>query len=431
MAVTDSAPLPPSLGSVLLAVAPLLFSAAIMIMGNGLFGTLIAIRMDLDGNDVGTIGLVLACYSGGFALGTLICPRIVLLVGHIRTFAAFAVIASAAALFHPLWIEPVVWAVLRFMTGISMAVLFTIIESWLNAKAVNAVRGRVMSSYMAVNYTAFGLSQPWLTVMDPAGFALFSVVAMLVSLSLVPLSLTPVETPPVIKVKRFGLRTLIAISPLGVAGCFSVGLISAAFSGMGPVYARTIDPSPNWIAGFMMTAIFSGFLLQYPVGKLSDRFDRRQVFLGIAIALALISAALALFGGLSTTLLLVLLAVFGGLSYTIYPLSLSHANDFMQPEQLVPAAAGLLLCYGVGAIFGPIMASRVMEWLGSSGLFAWTGTVATLLALFTAYRMTRRVAKPNEEQGSYVSVAPTTTPVATGLDPRAPDETPPTMRDAA
>jgi len=227
MAVTDSAPSSPSLGSVLLAVAPLLFSAAIMIMGNGLFGTLIAIRMDLDGNDVGTIGLVLACYSGGFALGTLICPRIVLLVGHIRTFAAFAVIASAAALFHPLWVDPVVWAVLRFMTGISMAVLFTIIESWLNAKAVNAVRGRVMSSYMAVNYTAFGLSQPWLTVMDPAGFALFSVVAMLVSLSLVPLSLTPVETPPVIKVKRFGLRTLIAISPLGVGGCFSVGLISA------------------------------------------------------------------------------------------------------------------------------------------------------------------------------------------------------------
>jgi MFS family permease len=431
MAVTDSAPSSPSLGSVLLAVAPLLFSAAIMIMGNGLFGTLVAIRMDLDGNDVGTIGLVLACYSGGFALGTLICPRIVLLVGHIRTFAAFAVIASAAALFHALLVDPVVWAVLRFFTGISMAVLFTIIESWLNAKAVNAVRGRVMSSYMAVNYTAFGLSQPWLTVMDPASFALFSVVAMLVSLSLVPLSLTPVETPPVIKVKRFGLRTLIAISPLGVGGCFSVGLISAAFSGMGPVYARTIDPSPNWIAAFMMTAIFSGFLLQYPVGKLSDRFDRRQVFLGISIALAVVSGALALFGGLSMTLMLVLLAVFGGLSYTIYPLSLSHANDFMQPEQLVPAAAGLLLCYGVGAIFGPIMASRVMEVLGPAGLFAWTGTVAALLALFTMYRMTRRLAKPNEEQGSFVTVVPTTTPVAAGLDPRAPGATPPTVRDAA
>jgi MFS family permease len=254
---------------------------------------------------------------------------------------------------------------------------------------------------------------------------------MLVSLSLVPLSLTPVETPPVIKVKRFGLRTLIAISPLGVGGCFSVGLISAAFSGMGPVYARTIDPSPNWIAAFMMTAIFSGFLLQYPVGKLSDRFDRRQVFLGISIALAVVSGALALFGGLSMTLMLVLLAVFGGLSYTIYPLSLSHANDFMQPEQLVPAAAGLLLCYGVGAIFGPIMASRVMEVLGPAGLFAWTGTVAALLALFTMYRMTRRLAKPNEEQGSFVTVVPTTTPVAAGLDPRAPGATPPTVRDAA
>lgn len=430
MAVTDTASPPPSLGSVLLAVAPLLFSAAIMIMGNGLFGTLVAVRMDLDGIGVGTIGLVLAFYSAGFALGTIICPRIVLLVGHIRTFAAFAAIASATALFHALLVDPVVWAALRFITGVSMAVLFTIIESWLNARAVNAVRGRVMSSYMAVNYTAFGLSQPWLTAMDPAGFALFSVVAMLVSLSLVPLALTPVETPPVIKVKRFGLRTLIAISPLGVAGCFSVGLISAAFSGMGPVYARTIDVSPSWVAGFMMTAIFAGFLLQYPMGRLSDRFDRRQVILGIAIALAVVSAALALFGGLSMTLMLCLLAVFGGLSYTIYPLSLSHANDFMQPEQLVPAAAGLLLCYGIGAVFGPVMASRVMGFLGPSGLFVWTGTVAALLALFTVWRMTRRVAKPNEEQGSFVAV-PTTTPIAAELDPRAPDETPPTMRDAA
>lgn len=430
MAATASVSPPPSLGSILLAVAPLLFSAAIMIMGNGLFGTLIAVRMDLDGSDVGTIGLVLAFYSGGFALGTLICPKIVLLVGHIRTFAAFAAIASAAALCHAIWVDPVVWAALRLVTGISMAVLFTIIESWLNARAVNAVRGRVMSSYMAVNYTAFGLSQPWLTVMDPAGFALFSVVAMLVSLSLVPLSLTPVETPKVIKVERFGLNTLIAISPLGVVGCFAVGLISAAFSGMGPVYARTIDPSANWIAGFMMTAIFSGFLLQYPMGRLSDRFDRRRVFLGISVALAVVSAALALFGGFSMTLLLVLLAVFGGLSYTIYPLSLSHANDFMTPEQLVPAAAGLLLCYGVGAVFGPIMASRVMGLLGPAGLFAWTGTVSALLALFTIWRMTRRVAKPNEEQGSFVAV-PTTTPTAAELDPRAPDAASPTMRDAA
>lgn len=430
MAATDSASPTPSLGSVLLAVAPLLLSAAIMIMGNGLFGTLVAVRMDLDGFDVGTIGLVLAFYSAGFALGTLICPRIVLLVGHIRTFAAFAAIASATSLVHALWVDPVVWAALRLIAGISMAVLFTIIESWLNARAVNAVRGRVMSSYMAVNYTAFGLSQPWLTAMDPAGFALFSVVAMLVSLSLVPLSLTPVETPPVIKVQRFGLRRLTAISPLGVAGCFSVGLISAAFSGMGPVYARTVDPSAEWVAGFMMTAIFAGFLLQYPVGRLSDRFDRRQVILGIALALAVVSAALAILGGLSLTLLLVLLAAFGGLSYAIYPLSLSHANDFMTPEQLVPAAAGLLLCYGTGAVLGPIAASRVMGLFGPAGLFAWTGAVAAVLALFTIYRMTRRVAKPNEEQGSFVAV-PTTTPVAVELDPRAPDETPPTMRDAA
>jgi MFS family permease len=407
----------PDFRAILLAVSPLLFSAAIMIVGNGLFGTLLAVRMDLEGVGVDRIGVILACYSVGFVAGTLICPWVVGTVGHIRGFAAFAALGATTALLHAMWFDEWVWGLLRMATGFSMACLYTIIESWLNAQSPNAVRGRVMSTYMAVNYVAYGLAQLLLTAMDPASFQLFSLVAILVSLSLVPLSLTPVEMPQSRRTARLGLLRLIRISPLGVAGCFAAGLVNSGFNSLAPVYARAVDPSPDWVAAFMMTAIFAGFILQFPMGRLSDRFDRRTVILWLTFAIAAVSVAAATAGPLSMWLLLPLVALYGGLVYTLYPICLSHANDFMEPGLLVPAAAGLLLTYGVGASLGPIVAAQAMGWLGTSGLFFYSAAIGILLALFTLWRMTRRAAKPNEEQSAFVAV-PQTTPVVAKLDPR-------------
>jgi MFS family permease len=422
VAVPATAP-PPRFLPLLVALLPLLATTAILVLGNGLFGTLLAVRMTIESVGLATIGVVLAIYSVGFVAGTLVGPRIVREVGHIRTFAAFAALGAATPLIHAFAVDPVLWSLLRLIAGFAMAVMFTVIESWFNGRAPNALRGQVMSTYMAVNYCAYGLSQMLILAIPPASFMLFSVVAILVALSLVPLALAPVETPQVVSIRRLSLGALIAISPLGVAGCFVVGLINAAFSSMGPVYAQDSLDGADAVATVMTVTILSGFVLQVPIGRLSDRFDRRQVILGLNIVMTVVSLLLAAFGALSLWLLFPLLALFGGLSATLYPLCLSHANDFMTPDQLVPAAAALLMWFGIGSVVGPIAASALMTLVGPWGLFLWTGLASAVLAAFTAYRMTRRTAKPKDEQGSFVAVPATSSSIVVELDPRGPGDT--------
>lgn len=410
------------LRQVFAALLPLLLSVGILVLGNGLFGTLLAVRMDLEGFPVGEIGLILASYSVGFIGGTLAGPRLVDRVGHIRAFAALAALAAAAPLVHAMAVDQIVWAGLRVLSGFCMACLFTIVESWINTRAANAVRGQVLSAYMTVNYLSYGGSQSLLTVMDPGGFQLFSLVAILVALSLIPLALGRVENPSSVGGARLDLGALIRISPLGVAACFGAGMINGAFGNLGPVYARAIDPDVAWVGQFMMLIVLSGFVLQFPMGKLSDRFDRRTVFLVTVIGITVLSAVLALLGEAPLGVLLPLLCLYGGLAYSIYPIGVAHANDFMRPEELVPASAGLLLMFGIGSVAGPVLASWVMAWSGPAGLFAHIAAVGALLTLFTLRRMSVRQAKPLEEQGSFVALPVTSTPVALELSPRAEPE---------
>jgi len=412
---------------ILLSVVPLLLSAAIFIVGNGLFGTLLAVRMDLEAFPVDRIGLILACYSVGFVAGTRVVPPLVERVGHIRAFAALAAIAATTALLHALTVGEIAWAVLRALTGLCMAGLYTIVESWLNARASNAVRGTVMSAYMAVNFLAYGGAQLLLPLMDPSGFELFSLVAILVAVSLVPLALARIEGPPRIVAARLGLRALVRISPLGVAGCFAAGLINSAFTALGPYYARTIEATVEWIATFMAIAVISGFVLQFPLGRLSDRFDRRRVMFGVTLALCLVAlaawavSAWTVRAGLGTPpreVLIALICLYGGLSYTIYPVSLTHANDYVPEGGLVAAAAGLLTVFGLGSVIGPVIAAAAMGPLGAGGLFAHIAVVAALLSAFIVVRMRRREALPPEAQGGFIAV-PLTTPEAVTLDPRS------------
>jgi MFS family permease len=242
-----------------------------------------------------------------------------------------------------------------------------------------------------------------------------------IAVSLVPLALSRVESPPDVGSPRFGLRRLTAISPLGVAGCFAAGVINGAFFAMGPVYAAAISDRADWIAIFMMVVIFSGLLLQFPIGHLSDLFDRRKVILGLSLALSAVCLTLGLFGQTSLWLLIALLALYGGTAYTLYPICLAHANDHMAPTELIPAAAGLLVCFGAGAALGPTLTAQVMAAIGEAGLFHASAAIALLLAGFTAYRMTRRPPVPNEEQAQFVAVLNTTSE-ATQLDPRAEPE---------
>lgn len=408
--------------AILLGISPLMLSMATMVVGSTLLGTLLSVKMDQAGIAVEAIGLIMALYSLGFVAGTLICPRVVRRVGHIRAFAAFAALSSASALLHAFHIDPYLWAGLRALTGFCLAFLFIIVESWLNSKAPNHMRGQVTSVYMVLYYAAAGSSQLLLTQFDVGGLELFLVVAIALSVSLVPLALTRGDSPQAIPDERLTVGELIRISPMGVVGCFCSGLILGGFNALAPVYARSLDTAPEWVAQFMTTAILAGFILQYPLGRLSDRFDRRKVVVGVTVSLCGVGIAMSLLAPVSAIVALLLVAAYGALALTLYPLSLSHANDYLEPHQLVPASAGLLLCYGVGAIAGPLLASVAMEFRGAGGLFQYIALISALLSLFVLYRMTRREALPNREQSVYVAV-PQTTFAISELDPRyEPDE---------
>ena len=324
------------LRQVFAAILPLLISLGILVLGNGLFSTLLAVRMGIEEFPVDRIGLIMAAYSVGFVLGTLRCPVVVERVGHIRAFAAFAAIAAISALVHAIVIDPIVWLLLRVVAGFCLAGLFTITESWINASSSNTVRGQVLSVYMTVNYLSYGASQSLLTVIDPGGFQIFSLVAILVALSLVPLALSRTQTPGSVGTHRLRMIEIIRISPLGVAGCIGAGLINGAFGSMAPVYVQARGGSVEDVGLFMMVAIFSGFVMQFPMGRLSDRFDRRTVFLGAIAGVSAAALSLAFADNVPNVVFAIMLGLYGGLSYSIYPIALAHANDFMRAEEIVP-----------------------------------------------------------------------------------------------
>jgi MFS family permease len=402
----------------LAAVGVLVACSFISTLGNGLFHLLVSVRLSLEGHPASIIGPVVAFYSLGFAIGAQVCPRLIRPVGHVRAFAAFAAVAAIVALAHPLFVHPIAWAGFRVISGFVMAGIAMIAESWVNAQATNKTRGQVLAIYQTSNSTAFGSSQFLLGIASPLDYPLFTLVAMLLAGALVPLSLTKVEAPPITGRTRLPITSLYRVSPLGMVGAFSAGLMNSSFNGLGPVYAQGVGFSVGEVSRFMGFALLAVLLLQWPMGRLSDKFDRRRVMLSITAALSVLAAILVFFPPTSRTGIIALVCVYSGLTFTLYPLSAAHTNDFVDSRDLIPAAAGLLFVFSAGATIGPFIASSVMSAIGPRGLFAHTGTIATLLTLFGLYRMTRRAPKPKEEQGIFVPM-PAAPPVVQELNPRA------------
>jgi len=386
--------------------------------GNSLFASFLALRMNLAHFGDAVIGLVVTGYPFGFLLGCLLAPSVIRAVGHIRTFAVFAAVMSSAALCFPLWIHPGYWLALRLLTGFAAAGLFMVGESWLNEKTPRQMRGKVFALYMISNMTAVSSSQLFLGAADPLGPAFYMLCAALFSACLIPVALTRATAPAVPAISRLSIAALYRLSPLGVVGCIATGLANTAVGGLGPVYANRVGSSFAEVGTFMAFLLFGGMLLQWPIGRLSDRFDRRRVLIGVALANSLVAFAVAWFGETSRPVLLALITVYGGLAYTLYPLSLAHANDHAEPGQVVAVSSGLLLSWAAGSIVGPTIAGGAMTMLGPSGLFFYVSAVTGPLALFGIWRMTRRAAAPIDVQGPFVAQAQTS-PAAAELHPRA------------
>lgn len=372
------------------AIASLLLSYGLLLLANGLFGTLLGLRSKLEGFSTEVTGVIMAGYFFGLLLGALYAVRVVAAVGHIRAFAAFASIMSVAVLAHILRIDPVTWLALRIVAGYCMAGMIMVAESWINERATNKTRGRVLSLYMVTNFLGAGLGQFLLTIANPAEFQLFVIASIIFSIALVPILLTRANSPKPVSPRRMRLAEIFAISPVGVVGTIAAGLNNASLNSLGAVYAADNKFSIAQISAFMASIILGGMLLQFPIGRLSDRLDRRTVLMIVAAATGLCALGIVWATGEADWPLILIAVVYGGFAFTIYPLSTAQVNDLADPDHLVQISAGLLVAYGLGAIAGPIVASQIMGWVGPRGLFLFIAVVAFSLAVFTAVRMTMR-----------------------------------------
>ncbi len=298
---------------------PLLLGLAILMLGNGLQGTLLGVRATLEGFSTQTTGYVMTGYYVGFLLGSFIGPKLVKNVGHIRVFAALASILSAAMLLHAVFVEPVTWFAIRVVNGFAIAGLYVVVESWLNDTATNRTRGQLLSVYMVIVLGGMAAGQFLLNLASPAGFELFILISVLVSVSLVPIALSVTRAPKFEAPVHVGWRTMYQTSPLGVVGCLIVGIAQGGLIGMGAVYAREIGMSVADVSLFMATALGGGVVLQWPVGRLSDIFDRRVIITVVTLLAALAALIGALVGEHSTPILLLSVFLFGGLSFPCIP----------------------------------------------------------------------------------------------------------------
>jgi MFS family permease len=393
----------------------LLLGLAFLMLGNGLQGTLLGVRASLEGFSTQTTGIVMTGYFVGFLVGSILGPKFVKNVGHIRVFAALASVLSAAILLHSIFVDPLVWFAIRVVNGFAVAGLYLVVESWLNDAATNRTRGQLLSVYMVIVLGGMAAGQFLLNVASPAGFELFILVSVLVSFSLVPISLTITRAPKFEAPAHVSLRDMYRNSPLGLVGCLIVGIAQGALMGMGAVYARAIGMEVGDVSLFMATALAGGVVLQWPVGHLSDIFDRRIVI----TIVTLLAAAAALVGGFvgeeSRWVLLAAIFLFGGTCFPVYSLCIAYSNDYLQPEQMVAASGTLILVAGIGASIGPMLAALLMSVSGPAGFFWCLAGVHTAIGLFALYRMTRRPALPHDEQTDYQLMPARSTPMAASI----------------
>jgi MFS family permease len=383
---------------------PLFIAAGILLAGNGIQGTFVALRGVAEGFSTTLIGFMGAAYFAGFLLGCTAVPGLIRSVGHIRTFAALAAIAASASLMLVLVVDPLAWIPLRLVAGFCFSGLFTTIESWINAGVNNQDRGRVLSIYRIVDLTVVTGGQFMIPAIGIEGFALFAVLSIMITLSLVPVSLADRSQPKPPSDFKFNPMFLWRLSPIACIGCLAIGLTTSSFRLVGPLYAQYIGLSVNDVAMFISAGVIGGAVLQYPLGSLSDRKDRRVVLIIATAGAGLAGLFLSFIAGNSPVLNYMGIFVFGAFALPLYSLSAAHANDHAKEGDYVIVAAGLTFFYSLGAMIGPVVSSVLIDQYGPRALFSYTSAVHGMLIVITLWRMRTRAAVPLTERNRFVTL---------------------------
>jgi MFS family permease len=397
--------------SVLSSAWALLLGMMLLQVGNGMQGTLLGVRGQMEGFSTLEMSLVMSGYFLGFLFGSRKAPDMIRRVGHVRVFAALASMISAVMILYPAFANPWAWGVGRVLIGFCFSGVYVTAESWLNNAATNENRGKALSLYMIVQMVGIVSAQALMLTADPGGFVLFIIPSVLISLSFAPILLSISPTPAFDTTKPMTLREIMKISPLGCVGMFLLGGVFAAQFGMAAVYGAEAGLTVGQISTFVATFYVGAMLVQYPLGWLSDRMDRRLLIL-IASAICALGALVGMALGSVYWLLLVAAFLVGGMSNPLYSLLIAYTNDFLGSDDMAAAAGGMVFINGLGAVFGPIITGWIMGVIGPSGYFLHIATLCTLMAAYAAYRMTQRAAPSAEETERYTAVMPNASPMA-------------------
>ncbi len=396
--------------SVLSSAWPLLFGMGLLMVGNGMQGTLLGIRGNIEGFTTLEMSIVMSAYFVGFLGGSRMAPNMIRRVGHVRVFAALASMISAVMIMYPTLADPWAWTIGRVLIGFCFSAVYVTAESWLNNAATNENRGQALSLYMIVQTLGIVASQALLVTADPSGYVLFVIPSVLVSLAITPILLSISPTPAFATTKPMSLRQLVNFSPLGCVGMFLLGGVFSAQFGMASVYGAQAGLSIAQISTFVAMFFVGAVVLQYPIGWMSDRMDRRLLIVGVS-AIGGAGSILGMLMGDDFTMLLISAFVVGGMSNPLYSLLIAHTNDFLEPEDMAAASGGMIFINGLGAIAGPLITGWLMDRAGPGGFYLFTAVLFAALVVYAIYRSTQRAAVPVDETGSFVAMSPAGTTV--------------------
>lgn len=390
---------------------PLLVGCGLLNVGNGLQSTLLGVRAGLEGYPALVTGLLMAGFYLGFMGGASWAPRAVARVGGIRVFAALASLASVAILLHAVFVEPVTWIVVRILTGFCFAGILVVAESWLNQATTNNSRGQLLAAYMFVSYLGVAAGQALMPVAPPTAATLFMVASVVISVAAIPILLTATRKPPDIETRSISFRRLYRVSPLGTVGTFAAGVMNGSVMGMGAVYVQAVGFSIAEISLFMTIVVLSTALMQWPVGRFSDKIDRRMAISSVSLLATLAAVSASLAEGHSPLVFIISMALFGGFGLSTLGLFIAQTNDYLEPTDLVGASSALVMIMALGSVCGPLAAGGLMGWFGPSAYPLWLAAVSAGTLMFALWRMSQRDALPMDAQGPYVAMSQTPSPV--------------------
>lgn len=390
-----------------------LFLGMFMLMiGNGLQGTLLGLRGEVEGFSTLALSIVMSAYFVGFLFSSRLTPELIRRVGHVRVFAALGSTISAVLILYPLLVEPWAWTLGRVIIGFCFCGVYVTAESWLNDASSNETRGKALSLYLMVQMAGIVLAQFIVAQGDVSGYALFIIPSVLVSLAFAPILLSIRPMPQFEQTKPMTIRRLIEASPLGCVGMFLLGGVFASQFGMSAIYGTRIGLSVSQVSLFVSVIYVSALVAQYPIGWLSDRLDRRILIMAVGV-IGGFGALLAYFMTDNFTVVLISAAILGGTSNPLYALLIAYTNDYLERDDMAAASGGLLFINGIGAIAGPLIVGWMMDTLGANGYWMFSAVLMFLMGGYAAYRMTRRSRADIDvdDAVSYAAISATSTPI--------------------